>query len=500
MAAVPRLPRHDGVRHGDPDDAFRLAARQGLSRLPRARSRAHAPARTRRPVSLPPDPHVGRDGRHRAVPPRPQGMGQVRAQRTPAGAGRGDRMRRLATSGRRALLLACLAFVSTSASASAQQVRQQSVTPAFDVDSAMAYATLLRRQNRKAEAERVMAKVVAVAPARADARALHDLLVHEIRGGEAMLGANVKSWREQLPEWREGSAWMRQNTGHGPVAARLSHVERGLLSDERLEVEAYPAFPHGYLALGAGLATSSTVYAHATGSAELYGSLTEQIEASLGYRHMQFDEGVDMVGGSLGTYLGAFLLGSRVTHIVRDGGTYRARRRHIAGAIGPPLRRRRWRLGRREAGDGLRPRGAENADGLHRAIQPGGVAGRQGLRAASRRARGRGRARSRRTRGGRLGGIFGGSSGNRGEILRQGCAGALVRGRVNGLGKLLALEAVRFHAEARKRGGVLSGSRCSRRRATPRHPHSRSRCWGWHPCLPCAKTCPGPPAVLRVSA
>jgi len=230
-------------------------------------------------------------------------------------------MRRLATSGRRALLLACLAFVSTSASASAQQVRQQSVTPAFDVDSAMAYATLLRRQNRKAEAERVMAKVVAVAPARADARALHDLLVHEIRGGEAMLGANVKSWREQLPEWREGSAWMRQNTGHGPVAARLSHVERGLLSDERLEVEAYPAFPHGYLALGAGLATSSTVYAHATGSAELYGSLTEQIEASLGYRHMQFDEGVDMVGGSLGTYLGAFLLGSRVTHIVRDGGT-----------------------------------------------------------------------------------------------------------------------------------------------------------------------------------
>jgi YaiO family outer membrane protein len=185
----------------------------------------------------------------------------------------------------------------------------------------MARATLLRRQNRKAEAERVMAKAVAAAPARTDARALHDLLVREVRGGEAVLGADVKSWREQLPEWREGTAAIRQNTGAGPVLARWSRVERGPLSDDRLEVEAYPAFPHGYLALGAGLATEGTVYAHTTASAELFGSVTDQVEASVAYRHMQFDQGVDMVGGSLGTYLGPFLLGSRVTHVLRDGGT-----------------------------------------------------------------------------------------------------------------------------------------------------------------------------------
>jgi YaiO family outer membrane protein len=226
-------------------------------------------------------------------------------------------MSRLATLTRRTLALACLA----ASSASAQQVRQQSMPPAFDVDSAMARATMLRRQNRKAEAERVMAKAVATAPARADARALHDLLVHEVRGGEAMLGADVKSWREQLPEWREGTAAIRQNTGAGPVVARWSRVDRGPLSDDRLELESYPAFPHGYVALGAGLATSSTVYAHTTASAELFGSLTDQVEASVAYRHMQFDQGVDMVGGSLGTYLGPFLFGSRVTHVLRDGGT-----------------------------------------------------------------------------------------------------------------------------------------------------------------------------------
>jgi YaiO family outer membrane protein len=227
---------------------------------------------------------------------------------------------RLAVSSRRALALACIAAASASAQQS-RQVRQQSVAPAYDVDSAMARATLLRRQNRKAEAERVLAKAVAAAPSRADVRALHEELVHEVRGGEAMLGADVKSWREQLPEWREATASLRQNTGGGPAVARFSRVERGPLSDERLELEVYPAFPHGYLALGAGLATSSTVYAHTTASAEVYGSLTEQVEASVAYRHMQFDQGVDMVGGSLGTYVGPFLLGSRVTHVLRDGGT-----------------------------------------------------------------------------------------------------------------------------------------------------------------------------------
>jgi YaiO family outer membrane protein len=244
-------------------------------------------------------------------------MEQVRAQRPPAVDDGGARMSRLATVARRALALACIATSTTSA----QQVRQQSMPPAFDVDSAMARAATLRRQNRKAEAERVMAKAVAAAPARADARALHDLLVHEVRGGEAMIGADVKSWREQLPEWREGTAAMRQNTGAGPVVARWSRVERGLLSDDRLELESYPAFPHGYFALGAGLSTSSLVYAHTTASAEVFGSLTDQLEASVGFRHMQFDEGVDMVGGSLGAYLGPFLLGSRVTHVLRDGGT-----------------------------------------------------------------------------------------------------------------------------------------------------------------------------------
>ena len=174
---------------------------------------------------------------------------------------------RLATAGLATLLATSLA----APSASAQHVVQQAVLVRYDVDSAIARATQLRRQNRKLEAERVMARAVAMAPSRSDARALHEQLAHEVRGGEAMLGGEVRSWREQLPEWREAALSGRQNTGVGPVVARLSRVERGPMRDERLELEAYPAFPHGYVALGAGLATGATVYAHTTASGEEIG-------------------------------------------------------------------------------------------------------------------------------------------------------------------------------------------------------------------------------------
>jgi YaiO family outer membrane protein len=217
--------------------------------------------------------------------------------------------------------VALAALAIGSGDAAAQQVRQQSVRPAYDVDSAMARASLLRRQNRKLEAERVMAKAVAMAPARADARALHEQLRHEVRGGEAMVGVEYKKWRQQLPEWREGTVSARQNAMLGPVIARFSIVDRGPLRDDRLALEAYPAFSRGYLALAGAIATEGTVYAQTTASAELFGSLTDRIEGSFGYRRMNFDTGVDMIGGSLGAYAGQFLFGSRVTHVLRDGGS-----------------------------------------------------------------------------------------------------------------------------------------------------------------------------------
>jgi YaiO family outer membrane protein len=253
-------------------------------------------------------------------------MEQVRAQRAPAGRLGGARLMRarrmtarsrLAAAGVAALVATCM----TASGATAQQVVQQATVVRYDVDSAMARATVLRRQNRKLEAERVMARAVVMAPGRADARALHEQLRQEVRGGEAVIGVEYKRWRQQLPEWREAGISARQNAALGPVIARLSVVDRGPLRDDRLTLEAYPAFSRGYLALAGAIATEGTVYAQSMASAELYGSLTDRLEGSFGYRRMNFDTGVDLIGGSLGAYAGQFLLGTRVTHVLNDGGS-----------------------------------------------------------------------------------------------------------------------------------------------------------------------------------
>ena len=233
---------------------------------------------------------------------------------------------------RRTLAMACAALaVCTVAStrAAAQsgvelQALRHGAPPApakLDVDSAIARASELRRHNRRAAAAEVMRQAVAAAPDRLDARRLFDQLQQELHGGEVLVAANYKSWRTQLPEWKEGVVALRQNTPFGAAIMRGSHLERAAVGDDQIQVEAYPAFPHGYLALGGGVATHATLYARTSASAELYGSLTDNVEGSVGYRRMNFTNAVDMLGGSLGTYLGNNLLAARVTHVANDGGT-----------------------------------------------------------------------------------------------------------------------------------------------------------------------------------
>ena len=212
-----------------------------------------------------------------------------------------------------ALAAACVAL------STAPAQRASGVTT--DVDSVLARATTLRRQNRRREAAKVVKQALAAAPGRADVRALDAQLRQELEGGEASVGFNEKSWRDRLPEWREWQAALRQNTAVGPLVARGSYVQRGTLSDDRLEVEAYPAFPNGYLALGVGAASDATLYARTTLSAEAYATLAGFVEASAGYRRMNFSSPVDILTGSLGAYLRNNFVSARVTSVLHDGGT-----------------------------------------------------------------------------------------------------------------------------------------------------------------------------------
>lgn len=138
---------------------------------------------------------------------------------------------------------------------------------------------------------------------------------------EAHAAVNQRTWDQGLPTWREAQVGLRQNTTIGPVIARFSHLERAGLVDDKVELEAYPQFRGGYLALGAGLAPEADLYPQSTLSGELFVRLPAQLELSGGYRRMNFSSPVDIVTGSLGAYVKQYLVMARVNQVLHNGGT-----------------------------------------------------------------------------------------------------------------------------------------------------------------------------------
>ena len=199
---------------------------------------------------------------------------------------------------------------------------------ADEVDVILTRAWALRRDNRKSDALEEIARAVSIAPDRVDVRDLRQLLDWEVHGWEVMAAGDFVAWEDGRSAWKEAQLSLRKNTELGPVIVRGSHAMRAGLDDDKIEVEVYPAFRSGYAALGVSIASDVTLYPRSILSAELFKSLTSQIEASAGYRRFQVAGGLDLLTGSVGLYYGDFLLGARGYHVLHDGtsGLFSARR------------------------------------------------------------------------------------------------------------------------------------------------------------------------------
>ena len=238
-------------------------------------------------------------------------MGQVRTQ--PAGGAASGRVRvmiRHSKVGAMALALMLLSSMVTIASAQNGE----------DVDAMVERATILRQQNRRARAAEVIERAALLAPDRADVRRLRELLEFEVNGWEAMAGADFKDWDDTRPGWRETEVSLLRNTKAGPIIVRGAQVERAGRRDEKFEVDLYPAFRSGYLALAVGFAPDATLYPSSRLSAEAFKTLPGDFEISAGYRRWNFsDESIDLVTGSFGRWTGGLFLGGRVNYFPSYG-------------------------------------------------------------------------------------------------------------------------------------------------------------------------------------
>ena len=197
----------------------------------------------------------------------------------------------------------------------ARALAQTPATSPDDPDTILTRALELRRLNRKADALATIERAVNIAPQRSDIVWWRDLLEHEVHGWEVTIGGEYREWDETRTPWREAQFTTRRNTAFGPLTARASHARAFGRSDQRIELEAYPAFKGGYGFLGVGYATDATLYARSSIAGELFTSFATRFEASVGYRRLNFPNEVNVFTGSLGGYYDAFFLGARVNNV-----------------------------------------------------------------------------------------------------------------------------------------------------------------------------------------
>ncbi len=214
-----------------------------------------------------------------------------------------------------------------------------------DADARTLYGIVLSWEGRYDDARRELSRVVADDPANLDARLA--LIRVEILSGHAddaaaLIDASLVRFparpellelRNQIrrnpparearggfvldePEpgaaWREVFASVSLPTSRGPVIGRAGRASRGGDEGFELSAEAYPRIdPKSYLWLQASISDDSTVYADWRLGAEAYRSFAQYWEGSIGYRRLEFEDGVDLFTASLGRYAGSWLILAR---------------------------------------------------------------------------------------------------------------------------------------------------------------------------------------------
>jgi YaiO family outer membrane protein len=113
--------------------------------------------------------------------------------------------------------------------------------------------------------------------------------------------------------WREQAYTISRNTPWGYLTGNFHRANQGQLSDSLMEVEMYPRIAKGtYGFVNFGMSQKFELFAKRRYGAEIFQSLPRGYEASAGFRHFQFHDGVNMATGSVAKYLGNWWISSRV--------------------------------------------------------------------------------------------------------------------------------------------------------------------------------------------
>ncbi|MDE3167655.1 MAG: YaiO family outer membrane beta-barrel protein [Acidobacteriota bacterium] len=176
-----------------------------------------------------------------------------------------------------------------------------------------AKARALRAQNRDREALEAINQLLVADPTNQDALAEERSLRESLQQWKASFTRTFDWFNHGAGSWNESDFDITRGTALGTVGAEFSRADRYGLHSNITELTFYPHLRHGtYAYLGFGYSADGVLFPNYRLGAEIFQSLPAGMEMSAGWRKYGFAQNTNLYTGSLGKYLGNWLLTTRV--------------------------------------------------------------------------------------------------------------------------------------------------------------------------------------------
>jgi YaiO family outer membrane protein len=182
-----------------------------------------------------------------------------------------------------------------------------------DAEWILLEARALDGLGRRREARQVVTTLLSRFPGHVQARSLKNRLDTELRPWTLTMGYGDDRFSDGRIPWHELSTSLTRQTPVGSVIGRVSRASRFGFSDRLYEVDFYPSFrPGTYGFVSYGRAQDDALFPNYRVAADIFQSLGNGFEGSLGMRRLAFSSTTDIYLGSLTRYVGNWMLTAKV--------------------------------------------------------------------------------------------------------------------------------------------------------------------------------------------
>jgi YaiO family outer membrane protein len=185
-----------------------------------------------------------------------------------------------------------------------------------NVELLLAQAHALRNMGHRAGAVTVLDQVLQLSPGNDEARAMKNAISEGVDKWDTQPVAEADFSYYWYSDGRtpliQSALSLRVPTPVGSITATENRADQYSLVSYQTDLEFYPHFRpglYGYLEFG--YSADGNLYPGYRGSADLFASVGRGYEVSGGYRHLQFNSGVDIYTFALAKYRGKWLFTGR---------------------------------------------------------------------------------------------------------------------------------------------------------------------------------------------